>query len=356
MRAILPGSRKPKRTSGIFKNDTTKELLDLANESAKTVRGVFLTFMLVSLYLAILVGSTTHKQLLLESSIPLPLMQVHLPIVWIYVLSPWIYVVFHWNLLQLLQVQSCKLQAIKLPDGKERLLRLFPLPFSIWQTHAYDNRFFHWLFDLFIHVSTVLLPLGLLVWMQIRFLPYHDETITWLCHRLPVTVDLVLLWIVWPKIKNPEWQYRHVFRSGLTVFKPFLMFLLSSVLLVCSFVIATYPDEWIDRFPIYFNGKKLQQWFPEKFRNLVVTDEILVKESPSQEILAAYIQQKKTEEEAWSNHAIGVDLSNRDLRYGVFTRSKFYNAQFIKQNKDGDFDQKSAAQLDRAIFLLYLFK
>ncbi|MBF0414713.1 MAG: hypothetical protein HQL79_02980 [Magnetococcales bacterium] len=166
-------------------SDTARALVSLVDKSAEMVRGVFLTFMLVSVYLAILIGSTTHKQLLLESGVPLPLLQTNLPIVWVYATVPWIYFVLHWNLLQLLHVHACKLHKIKEHlSGRQILHHLFPLPYSLWQTHAHANGLFHGLFALFVHVSTVLLPLGLLLWMQIRFLPYHNQEITWWCHRL----------------------------------------------------------------------------------------------------------------------------------------------------------------------------
>ncbi len=325
-------------------DDTAKALMPSVDKSAEIVRGVFLTFMLVSVYLAILVGSTTHKQLLLESGVPLPLLQTNLPIVWVYATVPWIYFVLHWNLLQLLHVHACKLHKIKEHlSGRQILHHLFPLPYSLWQTHAHANGLLHALFALFVHVSTVLLPLGLLLWMQIRFLPYHNQEITWWSHRLSILMDLVLLWIYWPKIKNTQWRFGTVFLSYLAGSKFILSVLLSMGILGFSFFIATYPGEWSDRVFINPDKNKLQNWFP---RNLMVTDEILVKEAPSQEILAAYIQKGKTVEEAWSDHAIGLDLSNRDLRYANFVRSQFYNVRFVKQKVDGSFDMDSAAKLD----------
>ncbi|MBF0436645.1 MAG: pentapeptide repeat-containing protein, partial [Magnetococcales bacterium] len=278
------------------------------------------------------------------SGVPLPLLQTNLPIVWVYATVPWIYFVLHWNLLQLLHVHACKLHKIKEHlSGRQILHHLFPLPYSLWQTHAHANGLLHALFALFVHVSTVLLPLGLLLWMQIRFLPYHNQEITWWSHRSSILMDLVLLWIYWPKIKNTQWRFGTVFLSYLAGSKFILSVLLSMGILGFSFLIATYPGEWSDRVFINPDKNKLQNWFP---RNLKVTDETLVKEAPSQEILAAYMQKGKTVEEAWSEHAIGLDLSNRDLRYAILTRSKFYNARFVKKNERGPIVEESAANLD----------
>ncbi|MBF0632758.1 MAG: hypothetical protein HQL89_17500, partial [Magnetococcales bacterium] len=107
-------------------------LLDSANESAKLVRTVFLFFMLISLYISILVGSTTHKQLFLASAVPLPFMQVSLPVVGIYIVAPWIYFFLHFNLLQLLFVHSEKLHSLKkvaCDDWEKKKTLLYPIFF-----------------------------------------------------------------------------------------------------------------------------------------------------------------------------------------------------------------------------------
>ena len=52
-----------------------------ANDAAQLVRKVYLTFLLVSGYLAILVGATTDEQLLRGTGAILPIIQVQLSIV-----------------------------------------------------------------------------------------------------------------------------------------------------------------------------------------------------------------------------------------------------------------------------------
>src|SRR4029453_12740031 len=58
------------------------------------------------------------------------------------------------------------------------------------------------LLGLMVGTTVVLLPLGLLLWTQLRFLPYHDTAITW-NHRLAVLVDLALLWLFWSLMFPP---------------------------------------------------------------------------------------------------------------------------------------------------------
>jgi hypothetical protein len=48
-------------------------------------------------------------------------------------------------------------------------------------------------------ISLILLPIGILVFVQVRFLPYHSEWVTsW--HRGLVFADLILIWLLWPRI------------------------------------------------------------------------------------------------------------------------------------------------------------
>jgi hypothetical protein len=51
--------------------------------------------------------------------------------------------------------------------------------------------------------SLIIGPIALLVLFQLQFLPYHSEWITnW--QRIAVVIDLVLLWILWPRIARGE--------------------------------------------------------------------------------------------------------------------------------------------------------
>ena len=48
-------------------------------------------------------------------------------------------------------------------------------------------------------ISLVLLPLGILTFVQVRFLPYHSEWVTgW--HRVVILADLLVIWLLWPRI------------------------------------------------------------------------------------------------------------------------------------------------------------
>ena len=121
-----------------------KERLDriaLLRESAETaarhVRNLYVSFLLVSVYLAIAVGSTTHEQLLRKSALELPVFKVGLPLLGFYGAVPILFLLLHFHLLLQFYLLSRKLYAF---DGALRALpkdqadeqrgTLFPLAFS----------------------------------------------------------------------------------------------------------------------------------------------------------------------------------------------------------------------------------
>jgi len=60
----------------------------VVDDTARNVQQLYLTFLFVTVYLAIAVSSTTDEQLLRESSLPLPILGVSLPIKEFYIVVP----------------------------------------------------------------------------------------------------------------------------------------------------------------------------------------------------------------------------------------------------------------------------
>ena len=58
------------------------------NVAARNVSTIYLSFLLLGIYVAISVGSTTDQQLLTQRELPLPLLSVALPISAFYLLVP----------------------------------------------------------------------------------------------------------------------------------------------------------------------------------------------------------------------------------------------------------------------------
>ncbi len=192
-----------------------EKLQQAADEAARNARNVYLTFLLAGLYIAILIGSTTHEQLLRESGVTLPLLGVELPIVVVYAIVPGLFALLHFNLLLQLYLLSRKLHHLdgaiaRLKTTPARLSardRLYPFPFSQMLIGRQHGRVMRGLLKLMVWLTVLVLPVILLLWAQVRFLPYHSAAITWGAHRAVILADLVLLWAFWPRILDPKGRW-----------------------------------------------------------------------------------------------------------------------------------------------------
>jgi len=95
-------------------------------------------------------------------------------------------------------------------------------------------------------ITLAVAPVALLLYLQIKFLPYHSEPITWL-HRGLLALDLALVWTLWPGYRI-GWGVLSRPKKGWWRGLPGV---LSAVALAYALVVATFPDEhvylaWLD--------------------------------------------------------------------------------------------------------------
>lgn len=204
-----------------------EKLLEAANSASQTVAALHVAFMAFVTYLGVIIWGTTHEDLLRISPVKLPILDVELPLTTFYSFVPWMVVLLHFNLLMQLELLSCKLWNLDhdLPDtpaGQQVRNRLFIFPF----THLIVGRSEVWLIrlllSLVVGITVIALPLLILLAAQIRFLPFHDEAITW-SQRLAVWGDAVMLITLWPLIASPEdraWEWWRSFKFHLLGYWP----------------------------------------------------------------------------------------------------------------------------------------
>jgi uncharacterized protein YjbI with pentapeptide repeats len=101
----------------------------------------------------------------------------------------------------------------------------------------------------------------LLLFFELKFLPYHSEAITWM-QRITVFIDLCLLWLFWPSItlRMPDTvrmaqtsigTVQRIQRTG-AIGTIFLLTLISPPLLL---LVANFPGEALQNLPIKLPGK-----------------------------------------------------------------------------------------------------
>ncbi len=324
------------------------------DEAAKHVVGRYTAFLLVSTYLAIVVGSTTDEHLLRESGLRLPIFNVELPIVPFYAVMPVLYLILHANLVLLLCLLSDKLRSLddaiqKLPEEVRRDERRLVHPFAfahMWIGSA-ERVHVRGLLKAAVWLTIIIGPLFLLCWIQRQFLPYHSVLITW-CHRLCVLADLGLLWVYWPAImRRPASRSREPYDltsawqlPGATlrlcayvlgkVFRWTMLVGTSVLVAVYALFIASVPGRRMDL--IVPPGGLAETML---HRNLDLREMTLVASPPPPEVIAAYVHSRRDADEAWRDHAKGLILQRRDLRNADFFRSKLLTADLREAQLQG---------------------
>lgn len=235
--------RSPEPATAAAPSIDLKALADAANEAAKREATQWFFFITIMITLAAIVGSTTHRVLLLEGAVKVPILSIELPLLGFYVAAPAIFLVLHFYLLAQVRLMADKVTAFldeaerETKGGRGALRREIRRldPFSVAQFLAAKR-----LGDravalrLMVWTTLAIAPVLLLLFVQIRFLPYHEPWITW-WHRAVLTADLIVLWWLWPRMKS---------HGRLTQVASWAIAALSTMTaLFFAYVLATIPEE-----------------------------------------------------------------------------------------------------------------
>lgn len=231
-------------------------LRDALADSAHVGTGLWLSYLFVLFYLLVAVGSVTHRDLLFEDPIKLPIISVELPLAPFFVVAPVLFLVVHTYVLLHFVLLAGKVGAfhaelqnqIADEDLRTRLQR--QLPSNIFAQYLAGPREVRegavgFLLRAIAQISLIVAPVGLLVLFQVQFLAYHDELITW-WHRIALTLDLLIVWTLWPSITGG--QIVHAFtRQRLKTRKAQLLAGMSLLTLLFVSTISVFPGEWLER-------------------------------------------------------------------------------------------------------------
>jgi uncharacterized protein YjbI with pentapeptide repeats len=179
--------------------DQLRAAVDSASSEA---RAAYVSFTIFALYFAITVGATSHEELLRGSQVTMPALGVGLPIVGFYVLVPPLFLLFHALLLIQLSVLSSRVRQLKGATSDDGDLSGPPFVLSQFLLGNIRGFLLRPMVYAAMWVSLILLPIGILVFVQVRFLPYHDEWVTW-WHRILIILDLALVWLLWSQVLAP---------------------------------------------------------------------------------------------------------------------------------------------------------
>ncbi len=245
----------PNPSSFASKAKDLEALRSAVVDAASVGAGLWLSYLFVLFYLAIAVGSVTHRDLLFEKAVKLPFLNVELPLTAFFVIGPGLFLIVHAYVLLHFMLLADKAGAfhqqlkdqIEDADVRSRLRR--QLPSNIFVQYVAGppeirSGVLGFLFRSIAEISLVYLPIALLVLFQLQFLAYHSHAITW-WHRAAILIELTLVWTLWPSIARGE-----ISRLGvLTVRSRRVGVSITLTTLTFVFIagIATFPGEWLNQ-------------------------------------------------------------------------------------------------------------
>lgn len=326
-------------------------LLEAVNHSSDTAHTGWLIFLGIMAYLVIAVAGVTHKDLLLETPVSLPILGVNIQLAQFFQFAPIVLVLLHLGVvsqLALLARETLEFDyAIRLLEATDR--RTHPLRLELnnfFFVQAIAGPYRSRVMSAFLHgmswLTLVVLPVLLLLYIQVVFLPYHDVAITW-THRVALMVDIAMLISIGIFLMRAETSFMKAFLRT-TSAHPMSFVATILVLLVValfSFFFATIPGETLDRMtqralgvdnedevgrgPRYVAGYAVPfltfgsegSLFGIFQRNLVVVDADLVADK------------EQTPGEP------SLSLRNRDLRFARLDRSDLHQADFTGSDLRG---------------------
>lgn len=228
-------------------------LLEAVNRSGRSAHLAWLIYLALAGYLLVTVAGVSHKDLLLNSDITLPILQVKLSLTHFFVLVPILLVLLHMGLVgQLVGLArktlefAASIRMLESTDQRSHPLRLELDNFFLVQALAGPerSRFVGLLLHGMSWLTIVALPVLALLYVQLAFLPYHDVTITWV-HRVALLADIALLVFVGVFVWRLDTSFLRAFLR--TTLRHPATFALTALLLVAaavfSLLVATIPGE-----------------------------------------------------------------------------------------------------------------
>jgi uncharacterized protein YjbI with pentapeptide repeats len=298
------------------------ELIKSINDSTKSLNTFTLTFFATCIYVAIAVAAISDEALLFGSEVHLPLLNVKVPLVHFFILAPLLIGFLHLHLLLQEYFQFRKLERLSPRSRVDGVAALFSpgLPASSYLGTGYRSRVQLVLRLLRFGIYQVL-PLLLLCWIQVRFLPYHGWRIT-LCHQVLVLLDICLISYYSRKLsllrKVPPAQLKWMPLRIRTVVRSVVLVIVA----VFSLLYAVVPGTWLESPE---KTMPFADWLDLK-RNLSLRDSTWVREHPVPELLAARNVTRDNLDAVYLELARGINLARRDLRYADFSNSNLFNA------------------------------
>jgi uncharacterized protein YjbI with pentapeptide repeats len=243
-------------------SDEVKGFLDEANGASDPAWSAWLAFLVLLTYVAVTLASVSHKALLLNSPVRLPIINADIPLVGFFQYAPALLLLVYLSLLVQHVILARKYRKFtdaitpyEMETGTEHPARdrVHSYVFSQILAGPRPNRITKFMMQLIVYVTFSILPIATLLYFQIKFLPYHEVSITY-WHRIAVILGFVMLILLTPIMQHAPPKRRWDVRVGpqaeaweASGTQVLLVLLLLPLVAGFSWLIATVPNEWTDR-------------------------------------------------------------------------------------------------------------
>jgi hypothetical protein len=239
-----------------------KELLNEANGASDAASGAWLAFLALLTYVAVTLAGVSHKDLLLNSPVRLPIINADIPLVGFFQYAPALLLLVYLSLLVQHVILARKyrrftdaIAVYEVETGTEHPARerVHSYVFSQIAAGPGANRITKIMMQLIVYVTFTVLPIATLIYFQIKFLPYHEVSITY-WHRFAVMFGFAMLILLIPLMRSIGAARRWDIKMGpqaeaweASGTQVVLVLILLPLVVGFSWLIATVPNEWIDR-------------------------------------------------------------------------------------------------------------
>lgn len=341
------------------KRSHARDLLQSLNTTSQSARTSWLFFLSFMAYLFVAVASVTHADLLADSGIKLPLLQIEIPLASFFLVTPLLLILTHFGVLLHHAILKRKttsfseaLFAEEYGAPRSHQVRQEISSYFFAQNEAGPQRsaVLAALLSVMTFVTLNLLPLLLLLYFQITFLPVHSSSATWI-HRGYVALDVVVLLLI--GLSSVSSLRRDGLPSESAIKMPLASAILSGIVVIFSICIATLPSGvaggsdldslmtklWPASMP-FTRGEK--SCVPESQRCAFWPTAFLF-EQPIDYVSSrrpgfsrSLVVTEKTQlVPAVGPSATRLSVRGRDLRYATFDRSDLRNVDFTAADLSG---------------------
>jgi Pentapeptide repeats (8 copies) len=239
-----------------------KEFLDEANGASNPASSAWIAFLLLLAYVVVTLAGVSHKNLLLNSPVKLPIINADIPLVGFFQYAPAMLLLVYLSLLVQHVILSRKYRKFteaiapyEMETGSQHPARerVHSYVFSQMLAGPKPNLITKFMMQLIVYVTFAILPVITLLYFQIKFLPYHEVTITY-WHRIAVILAFVMLILLIPIMQHVPPKRKWDITVGpqpeaweASAAQVVVVLVLLPLVAGFSWLIATVPDEWIDR-------------------------------------------------------------------------------------------------------------